>query len=75
MRNATTLMRLGSNPLPPDLMAPTERRAELCRLLALGLVRLHLQQSTELSAPPGESSLPSLADPSGHANPSWKETA
>ncbi|MBB5220105.1 hypothetical protein HNP73_000026 [Amaricoccus macauensis] len=28
------------NPLPPDQMTPAERRAELCRLLALGLVRL-----------------------------------
>jgi hypothetical protein len=27
------------NPLPPDQMTPAERRAELCGLLALGLVR------------------------------------
>ena len=45
------------NPLAPALMTPTERRAELCRLLALGLVRLRLRQSSELSADTGESSL------------------
>jgi hypothetical protein len=28
------------NPLAPPAMTPTERRAELCGLLALGLVRL-----------------------------------
>jgi hypothetical protein len=28
------------NPLPPDQMTAAERRAELCGLMALGLVRL-----------------------------------
>ena len=37
------------NPLPPDQMTPAERRAELCAILALGLVHLRLRQSTELS--------------------------
>lgn len=34
---------IGSNPLDPNQMKPTERRAELCGLLALGLVRLRLR--------------------------------
>lgn len=29
------------NPLDPNLMTPSERRAALCKILALGLVRLH----------------------------------
>lgn len=45
------------NPLAPGRISPTERRAELCGLLALGLVRLRLQQSSELSAAPENSSL------------------
>lgn len=31
------------NPLPPYLMSPTERRAAVCNLLALGLIRLHVK--------------------------------
>jgi hypothetical protein len=38
------------NPYPATLMSPAERRAELCRLLALGLIRLLARQSSELSA-------------------------
>ena len=33
------------NPLQPDLMTATERRAELCALLAFGLVRLRLREA------------------------------
>lgn len=54
-------------PYPAHLMSPSERRAELCRLLALGLVRLRLRQSSELSAASGESSLPLPPERSGHA--------
>jgi hypothetical protein len=35
------------NPFPASLMSPQERRAELCRLLGLGLVRLHHRQSSD----------------------------
>ncbi|ADE86451.1 hypothetical protein U717_15165 [Rhodobacter capsulatus R121] len=35
------------NPLSPDQMTPAERRAELCGLLALGLVRLMQRQQDE----------------------------
>ena len=38
------------NPLPPDQMTPAERRAELCGLLALGLVRLRMRDKAQPSA-------------------------
>ena len=31
------------NPLPPDRITPAERHAELCNLLALGLVRSRMR--------------------------------
>lgn len=55
------------NPLHPSHMRPLERRAELCRILALGLVRLHARQSSGQSAGTGDSSLHSGRYPSGHA--------
>lgn len=63
------------NPLSPFHLTPAERRAELCRILALGLVRLMLRQSSELSDPTGESSLHFPPDRSGHATPNPTETA
>lgn len=66
---------VGPNPVRVDRLSAAERRVELCRILALGLVRLKARQSTELSAPFGESSLHSTADRSGHATPHRKETA
>lgn len=57
----------GPNPLSPALMTPAERRAELCRILALGLVRLLQRQSSELSDSTGESSLHFPPDQSGYA--------
>jgi hypothetical protein len=57
----------GPNPLSSFHMTPTERRAELCRILALGLVRLLQRQSSELSDGTRESSLHFLPDQSGHA--------
>ena len=63
----------GPNALPAALMSPAERRAELCRLLALGLVRLLARQSSELSDRDGESSLHSPGDQSAHATAStWR---
>lgn len=55
------------NPYPPHLMSPLDRRADLCRLLAIGLIRLRARQSSGLSAEAGESSLPIPGHPSGHA--------
>lgn len=66
---------VGPNPIHPDRLTTKERIAELCRLLALGLVRLKARQSTELSALPGESSLHYPPDRSGHATRLWKEKA
>lgn len=65
----------GPNALAPALMSPTERRAELCRILALGLVRLHQRQSSQLSDGTGETSLHSLPDQSAHATPTHRRTA
>ena len=63
------------NPLPPDRMTPAERRAELCGLLALGLVRLQMLKSSEVSATIGESSLHFPPDRSGHAKPKQRRVA
>lgn len=61
------------NPYPAVLMSPAERRAELCRLLAIGLVRLLARQSSELSDCNGESSLHFPGDQSAHATAStWR---
>ena len=36
------------NPLPSLAMSPVERRAELCGLLALGLIRLRMRDKADL---------------------------
>lgn len=60
------------NPYPASAMTPMERRAELCRILALGLLRL--RQSTALLAGGGESSFHFPPDRSGHATRMQTET-
>lgn len=62
------------NPLHPDLMTPAERRSELAAILALGLVRLRCPQSSDLSAPSGDSSLPFRLDQSGTAGAKHRRT-
>jgi hypothetical protein len=57
----------GRNPLHPDRMSAAERRVALCAILAVGLVRLRLRQSSELSAEPENGSLDYARDQSGHA--------
>lgn len=57
----------GPNPLAPVLMTPSQRRAELCRILAHGLVRLMQRQSSELSDRTRETSLHFPPYRSGHA--------
>jgi len=66
--------KIGSNPLPPNRMKPSERRTELCSILALGLIRLQLadRQPTVKNR---EISLYSPPDLSVHATPSEKENA
>ncbi len=61
------------NPLAPHYLTPAERRTELCRLLALGLVRLLSGQSSEEPAKGGESSLEHAPDRSGHATPGRRD--
>jgi hypothetical protein len=63
------------NPLAPSAMTPAERRAELVRILALGLIRLRARQSSELSDRTGESSLHFPPDRSGHAKPADRRNA
>lgn len=63
------------NPLSPSLMTPAERRSELCRILALGLIRLMQRQSSQLSDGTGETSLHSLPDQSAYATPTHRRSA
>ncbi len=43
------------NPLKPELMTPDEPLAELFKILARGLVRLHAREASPLSADRGDS--------------------
>lgn len=63
------------NPLPPAQMTPAERRAELCGLLALGLVRLMQRERGEPSNETGEIRLHYPTDQCRHATPHPTETA
>ena len=75
------------NPIDPDRLTAAERRAELCGLLARGLLRLRARaatdapdhggaaQSSELSAGAGESSLHSPPDQCRHATPTHRRSA
>jgi hypothetical protein len=56
------------NPLHPSHMSADERLAEVADILAAGLMRLRLRQSTPLSGDVGDSSLDCAAHQSGHAN-------
>jgi len=49
-------------------MSADDRLAEIAQILALGLVRLHAQKSSPLSADLGDSSVDFLPDRSGHAD-------
>jgi hypothetical protein len=63
------------NPFPSDQMTPAERRAELCGLLALGLVRLRMRDRKEVSDDTGESCLHYPADEWRHATPTQRRNA
>jgi len=63
------------NPLAPLAMTPTERRAELCGLLALGLVRLKLRERGEPSDENGEICLHYPPDRCRHATPTHRRNA
>jgi hypothetical protein len=70
-----TVSKAGANPLAPSLMSPAERRAELCAILAIGLMRLRLRQSSELSAGMENSLVDFPPDQSGHATASDRRVA
>ena len=63
------------NPLPPDRMTPAERRAELCALLALGLVRLRQRDLVEPTEEKGESCLHFSPDRCRHATANERRNA
>lgn len=63
------------NPLKPDQMTPAERRAELCGLLALGLVRLRMREIDEVSDDNGERCLHYPLDQCRHATPTHRRDA
>ena len=56
-----------SNAMHPDHMTAADRIDEVCKILALGLMRFRARQSSPLSAASGESSLDCPPDQSGHA--------
>ena len=60
------------NPLNPRHLKPQERRAELCAILARGLLRLRLAQSIEVFGHNGDSSLHYSPDRGGHATPTFR---
>ena len=66
-------MREMSNALDPALMTAAERLDEVAELLARGLIRLRVRQSSQVSADQGESCLDFPPDRSGHAEPSRRK--
>ena len=56
------------NALHPNHMTAAERLDEVAEILAAGLMRLRLRQSTPLSPDSGESSLDCPGHQSGHAD-------
>lgn len=75
MKTAPLGRATGPNPINPDRMTARDRRTELCSLLALGLTRLHVRETSKPSENIGESSLHFLSDQSVHATPTRKENA
>ena len=63
------------NPLAPDLMTPSERRAELCRILAAGIVRSCLNKSLQDAVNTRDSSLHFRLEQSGTVGPTHRRSA
>ena len=63
------------NPLPPNQMSAAERRAELCGLLALGLVRLLGKDGREVSDNTRERCLHYPEDQCRHVPPTHRRNA
>jgi len=60
------------NPLPTEKMTDSERLAEMCGLLALGLIRLRMQDKEGPSDATGESCLHSPPDQWPRATPTHR---
>lgn len=58
----------GPNAIAPERMTPEERVAEIGRILALGLIRLHTDKSSSLSAGLGDSCLDFLPHQRRHGD-------
>ena len=56
------------NPLSPRKMTPRERRAELCSILALGVIRLKMREAAQLIEETGDFPLHKPCDQSGSAD-------
>jgi hypothetical protein len=67
MQSAVAALMKTPNPLNASRMTPAERLTELGRILAVGLVRLKANKSSDLSADQGESSVDLSPPKSGHA--------
>lgn len=63
------------NPLNPRHLTPMERRREVCRLLALGLVRLRMRTAAADERETGDIPLHNSGDRSGHATPTHRRPA
>jgi len=63
------------NPLHPGRMTAAERRAELCAILARGIVRLRLWDVTQIAGGREKFGLHFRPEQSVHANPSNRRTA
>ncbi len=63
------------NALHPSLMTPAERRSELCAILGLGIVRLHLRNRGQLSPESGDFPLHFASEQSGSAAPTQRRAA
>lgn len=73
--NTSTPPMKRPNSLPPDQMTPAARRAELCGLLALGLIRVRMRERGEVSDKTGESCLHCPPDQCLHATPTHRRDA
>lgn len=63
------------NALHPSLMTLDERRTELCAILGLGIVRLHLRNEGQLSPESGDFPLHFAPEQSGSAAPTQRRAA
>jgi hypothetical protein len=63
------------NALHPSLMKPAERRAELCAILGLGIVRLHLRNQRQVSSEKGDFPLHFTPEQSRSAPPTRRRAA